>query len=93
MRLGDLTTLRELLAGRDAEGDLIIGETYACALKKAAGFSGTRWFDVEAVVAWLKKNPQWKSTDVYRHKQPTQPRQCSPKGLSAATAGKSRERS
>lgn len=85
MRLGTLTTLRELLAGRDSTGKLLISEKYACGLKRAAGLNGTKLFDVDAVIKWRKENPSFKITDIYPHRQPLK-RQKS--GRPAATAGK-----
>lgn len=93
MRLGNLLTLREALGGRNDMGDLVISQKYACALKKAAGIIGPVFFDVDAVVAWRKKNPNFKITDVYANSPVSRPPSCNQKGPSVATAGKSRERS
>lgn len=84
MTLGDLTTLRERLGGRRG-GKLLIGAKYASALKKAAGFHGTRFFDVDAVIVWRAMNPEFKQSDVY----PVQSPACNRKGRRVATAGKS----
>lgn len=65
MRLGTLDDLREALGGKTPEGKFVIGKTYACALKKAAGMGGTKYFDVQSVVKWRRGNPAWKMTDVY----------------------------
>lgn len=64
MTLGDITTLREKLGGK-RKGKLVIGITYARAVKIGAGFGGRRWFDVDAAADWLSKHPEWKSTSVY----------------------------
>lgn len=78
MILGNLNDLVKRLGN--------VSLTYACALKKAAGYSGTRHFDIEAVVAWKRRNKGWTVTKVYPRKQSPQH---TPKGLSVATAGKS----
>jgi hypothetical protein len=60
MRLGTIERLREALAGRDANGKLQVGTTYARELKIAAGFKGCRLFDIDAVVKWLEAHPTWR---------------------------------
>ena len=86
MRLGGLEQLREVLGGRNAEGELMVGRTYASALKQAAGMGGTRLFDIDAAVKWRKEHPLWKMTEVY----PRLP-SCSRSSRLAAAAGKSGE--
>ena len=78
--------MRELLGGRGPTGELLIGRTYASALKQAAGMAGTRLFDVDAAVKWRKEHPAWKMTEVY----PRSP-SCSRTGQRVAVAGKSGE--
>jgi hypothetical protein len=59
MTLGNLTTLRERLGGK-------VGLKYCCAVKKAAGYGGSRWFNLDAVVAWFSENGKgFKMTSVY----------------------------
>ena len=82
MRLGGLEQLREALGGRDILGKLMVGRTYASALKQAAGMGDTRLIDVDAVVKWRKDHPTWKMTEVY----PRSP-SCSRSGHSAEAAG------
>lgn len=64
MKLGTIADLREALGGRDENGKLKIGETFAIALKRAAGLTATR-FDIDAAVRWLSKNGNFKISDVY----------------------------
>jgi hypothetical protein len=85
MRLGSIDKLREALGGRDGQGNLVVGETYAIALKKAAGMQGTRLFDIEAAVKWKRDHPAWKMTEVY----PRRRRKCSLSSRPAAVADKS----
>jgi hypothetical protein len=60
MRLGTIETLREALGGRDNNGKLYIGATYARELKIATGMKGARFFDIEAVIQWRKERPNWR---------------------------------
>lgn len=84
MRLGSIEMLREALGGRDGQGKLVVGETYAAALKIAAGMKGRRLFDIDAAVKWLKDHPAWKMTDVY----PRRSHPHNPKRPAAVTADK-----
>jgi hypothetical protein len=79
MRLGTIAMLREALAGRDQNGKLLVGATYARELKIAAGMKGNRLFDIDAVVKWRKEHPNWRI--------PPQ-RKRSPSNPAVATAGK-----
>lgn len=81
MRLGNLKDLQSALGGK-------VGITYCSALKKAAGVGSVRKFDVDMVVRWKGKNPQFKISDAY----PPLPKRTRP-NRRAATAGKSCERS
>lgn len=84
MRLGTLETLREAL-GRNVDGSYSVGLTLASAIKKGAGMTA-RKFDVDAVVAWKKKNPNFTIGDAFpRQRQRTR---ANPSG---ATADKSCE--
>jgi len=60
MRLGTIEALRETLGGRDKNGKLQVGTTYARELKIAAGMKGTRLFDIDGVVKWREAHPDWK---------------------------------
>jgi hypothetical protein len=59
MRIGTVETLRQALGG-------VVGRSYCFALKRAAGMTGSRYFDIDLVIKWLKKNPHWKMTMEYR---------------------------
>jgi hypothetical protein len=56
--------LKELQIALGNNGRPAVGQTYASALKKAAGVTG-RKFDVDAVVTWFRRNPNFNSTMVY----------------------------
>lgn len=88
MTLGDLISLRERLGGRRRK-KLLIGETYASALKLAAGIpKGSRWFDIDAVILWKEQHPQW-APSRKRTAQSSAPRSPSRrKGRRAKTADK-----
>jgi len=64
VKLGGLTDLRVALGGEAA-----VSERYACGLKRAAGCSGTRQFDIHRVVRWRQRHPEFKITDVYKDKR------------------------
>jgi hypothetical protein len=53
MRIGDIKTLRQALGG-------VVGRSYCFALKRAAGMTGSRYFDIDLVIKWRKNNPHWK---------------------------------
>lgn len=55
MKLGTLKRLAE---------ELGVGETFACALKKASGAKG-RKFNLTVAIKWLRANPGFKVQDVY----------------------------
>jgi hypothetical protein len=57
--------LQTALAGK---GNYRVGRTYASALKKAAGIRGQRIFDVDVVVLWKKRHPEWSMS---RRRPPT----------------------
>jgi hypothetical protein len=62
MQLGTIPDLVKALGGQ-------VSTSYACALKRAAGLNGTRYFDVQAAVRWREEHPTWKMTDVYPNRQ------------------------
>jgi len=52
--------LCEQLGGLGPDGKPIIGQDYASKLKLAAGMvKRSRWFDVDAVLAWKQEHPSW----------------------------------
>jgi len=63
MRLGTIPDL-QLAFGTKPNGEPIVSYAWAQALKKAAGCTG-RFFDIDFVKAWWKKNPNFKMTDVW----------------------------
>lgn len=66
MTLGTLIDLRKRLGRRSR---LKITASYACAVKKAAGYGGARYFDIDGVVAWFAANPGFRVTQVYPRRQ------------------------
>lgn len=67
MKLGGIYALQIALGGLKPDGQPVISESFAKALKKAAGFTA-RIFDVQEVKSWWKKNPNFKITDAYPRK-------------------------
>lgn len=67
MQIGGIKEL-QLALGTDGEGKPRVSESWAKALKKAAGFTG-RFFDVSAVIRYLKKNPNFKISDAYKRRK------------------------
>lgn len=88
MRLGTLLDLRFAL-GTKPDGTPAVCESFACALKKAAGITA-RKFDIHQAVKWLRENPHFKMSDVYKRK-PKSESPCSSERRSVSVVGTSRE--
>lgn len=86
MRLGTLMDLRVELGHGGEPG---ISESYASALKKAAGVTA-RKFDINFVIRWLRDNPNFKMSDVYKRK-PKSAHPCSSQSRSVLVADTSHE--
>ena len=59
MRLGTIEDLRHALGGTRPGEEPRVGATYAAALKRAAGLTGTRLFDIDQAVKFKRRNPTW----------------------------------
>lgn len=76
------------------DGKPSVSSSYASALKNASGVKA-RKFDINAVIRWLRNNPDFKMSHVYKRKAkpeaPTSERPCNSPGRLVSVADTSRE--